>query len=148
MSITELILEANNEVIKWNELICLIDNNNSDKKIHGKKWSIKDIIGHVVFWNNFAIETVESRLKGIDISSRLKISDQYEVVNQKVWEKIQSQKYPIIRNELTRSLEYLLEFLHKHETEFIEEDIELLMDSIYHQRHHRASIKSVLRALG
>ncbi len=147
MGIAELILEANNDIIKWNEIICLIDNNNSDKKIPGKKWSIKDHIGHVVFWNNFAIETIENRLKGIDVSSRSKIQDQYEVVNQKVWEKIQTQNFTKIRSELTRSLEYLLEFLHLHETELSEDDIEVLLDSLYHQRHHRAAIKNVIRAL-
>lgn len=145
MKVQELILEVTSEFNKWSDLLVEIDNKTAERKPSTKKWTIKDIVGHIVFWINFAVGTVELRLNGYDTTPRNKIKDQYANVNDKVWEKIQGQNYPKVRNELTRTMDYCLGFIKSNEAKLTDEDIDEILDAVYHQRHHRAAVKNLLR---
>lgn len=147
MKAQELLQEVKNEFDKWNEILLQIDNKIGEMKVASKKWSIKDILGHLVFWTNFSVETVELRLQGQDISQRNKIKEQFATVNEKVWEKIQTQNYPKVRNEFVKAMNYCVEFIQQHEAELTEEDIDEILEAIYHQRHHRAAVKNILREI-
>ena len=108
------------------------------------EWSVKDVLGHLAYWDGEAIEGVERSLNG-DSESSGDDGDDFEVTNQREQAVRSGRSVAKARQELFGTHDRLLAALRQHPT--IDPN-EIAGDTFEHYDEHAADIRAWRQRLG